>query len=91
MRVLGLVLSSLVLVACSGTTPTGSFQAGIRYQQITNPPAIFCPATNGNTMPEPGCGLVILDTQTGTIFIHRATDWQEEDPHTGKIAIHDLH
>ncbi len=41
-------------------------------------------------MPEPGCGVMILDTETGSVFIHRATDWQEENPHTGKITLHDL-
>jgi hypothetical protein len=90
MRVTVLIALSLLLMAC-GTAPAGSFQTGVRYQQITNPPAVFCVPMNGNTMPEPGCGITILDTQTGTIFIHRATDWQEEDPHTGKITLHDLH
>jgi hypothetical protein len=77
-----------ILLAACGTNPLP--RAGGHYQQITNPPGVFCPATNGNTMPEPGCGLMILDTETGSVFIHRATDWQEENPHTGKIKLHDL-
>jgi hypothetical protein len=91
MRFLGIVVPSLATVACTGglAPSSGSFQVG-RYQQIVNPPATFCPPLGQNTLPPPGCGIAILDTQTGTIFIHEATDWREENPHTGKIVIHDL-
>jgi hypothetical protein len=83
---------SLAMMACTGgllPPSSSSFQTG-RYQQISNPPATFCTPLGQNTLPPPGCGTAILDTQTGTIFIHEATDWREENPHTGKIAIHDL-
>ena len=35
-------------------------------------------------------GRTILDTETSRIFIYRVTDWQEENSHIEKIAIHDL-
>jgi hypothetical protein len=90
MRAFWFVAPSLALIGCAASPqPLGSPQHG-RYQQISNPPPTFCPPLGQNTMPPPGCGLVILDTLTGAIFIHEATDWREEDPHTGKIAIHDL-
>ena len=91
MRSLQLIAPSLTLMACtSGLAPTPApFQLG-RYQQIGNPPATFCPPLGQNTLPPPGRGITIPGTQTGTIFIHEATDWREENPHTGKTAIHDL-
>lgn len=89
---LWLIAPSLTLMACtSGLAPSSApFQPAARYQQISSPSATFCPPLGQNTLPPPGCGITILDTQTGTIFIHEATDWREEDPHTGKTAIHDL-
>jgi hypothetical protein len=90
MRIWWLVATAVATTAYNGPYPSGVSQLSSRYQQITNPPAIFCPPLEHNTMPEPGCGIVILDTETGTIFIHRATDWQEENPHTGKVQVHDL-
>jgi hypothetical protein len=90
MGALWLIAPSLAMMACNGApAPSGSPPSG-RYQQISNPAPIFCPPIGQNTLPPPGCGTVILDTQTGTIFIHEATDWREENPHSGKIAIHDL-
>jgi hypothetical protein len=80
----------LTIMACTGcTAPSGSPQPG-RYQQIHNPPPTFCIPVGQNTLPPPGCGITIIDTQTGTIFVHEETDWREENPHTGKFTIHDL-
>jgi hypothetical protein len=76
----------MLLTACGESNPT---QAG-RYQQIENPNPPLCVATDLNVKPPPGCGITILDTQTGTILIHRGIDWLEENPHTGKSEIHDL-
>jgi hypothetical protein len=87
-RIFWIIPLALTVGACGSNTLAP--HVGGRYQQVSNPPAIFCPATNGNTMPEPGCGVMILDTETGNLFIHRPTDWQEENPHTGKITLHDL-
>ena len=78
---------AVAIVAC-GTSV--SPQIAGRYQQITNPPAVLCLATGLNTTPEPGCGLMILDTQTGTIFIQRGSDWLERNPHTGLNSVHDF-
>jgi hypothetical protein len=90
MRALWLIAPSFAMVACNDVAPPSGYLPSGRYQQISNPPPIFCPPIGQNTLPPAGCGTIILDTQTGTIFIHEATDWREENPHTGKIAILDL-
>jgi hypothetical protein len=85
------IAPSLTLMACtSGLAPTSAPSQPGRYQQISNPPATFCPPLGQNTLPPPGFGITILDTQTGTVFIHEATEWREENPQNGKTAIHDL-
>lgn len=86
MRALWLVVPMMLLVTC---VPSSSTPAG-RYQQIENPTPPLCMANAPNIKPPPGCGITILDTQTGTIFIHRGMDWLEENPHTGKSEIHDI-
>jgi hypothetical protein len=88
MRIFLVIAMALPFLSCGSSNPAP--RVGGRYQQITNPPEVFCPATNGNIKPQPGCGVMILDTESGNLFIHRATDWQEENPHTGKITLHDL-
>jgi hypothetical protein len=86
MRALGLFLPFVLMVGCG---PSNSIQTG-RYQQIENPNPPLCIPVGMNIKPPPGCGVTILDTQTGSIFIHTGVDWLEEDPHTGKVAIHDI-
>jgi hypothetical protein len=51
---------------------------------------LVCFPANGNNALPDGCGVMILDTETGNLLIHRSSDWLEENPHTGKITIHDL-
>jgi hypothetical protein len=67
----------------------GASGAG-RYQPISGPPAVSCPSTIGNGLPQDGCGVMILDSQTGALFVHRTTDWLEENPRTGEVTLHDL-
>ena len=86
MRILILVALSFLSVACEAH----------RYQQVANPPldrdALAAACTPpGGTLPAAGCGLTILDTQTGTIFIREPILWREENPHTGNSEEHPLH
>jgi hypothetical protein len=87
MRILGLVILYLAAVACD---PTPS-KAG-RYQQINNPrPAsAFCPEPGAGSIFDPDCGLTILDTWTGTIFVRQQGQWHEENPQTGHFEEHPL-
>jgi hypothetical protein len=56
-----------------------------RFREIHLPRAVQCDGLPTiTTVGGPGCGLAIMDTQTGTIFIHEGSDWLEQDPHTGK-------
>lgn len=55
-----------------------------KYQQIANPHPECGP------LPEPGCGIAILDTQTGTIYVRDSLGWWEEQPQSGKITRHKL-
>ena len=83
MRILGLAILCLAIAACDSE----STNAG-RYQQITNPPVVSCTSESRFTAPD--CGLMILDTKTGTIFIREMSDWREENPHTGLVEEHPL-
>lgn len=85
MRVLWLVVPSMLMVTCDQSSSTPG-----RYQQIENPNPPLCVAFGPNIKPPPGCGITILDTQTGTIFIHRGMVWLGENPHTGKSELHDI-
>ena len=87
MPTLWLGLISLFTVACG---PSNLTQIG-RYQQINNPNPPLCAPIAPNVIPTPGCGVTILDTQTGAIFIHRGIDWEEDNPHTGKAELHNLY
>jgi hypothetical protein len=86
MRALGLVALSLFMEACGYIRPSS---AG-RYQQISNPNPPLCLPEGPNIKPNPGCGITILDTQTGTIFIKEYGGWHEESSISGKTEDHVL-
>jgi hypothetical protein len=56
-----------------------------RFREIQLPHPIQCDGLPTLTkVGGPGCGLAILDAETGKVFIHEGSDWLEQDPHTGK-------
>jgi hypothetical protein len=83
MRIIGLTIALILLSACE-SQKTGVNQAG-RFQQITNPHPPECGVNPAN-----GCGLTILDTQTGTIFTREQSSWWEDSPQTGKLISRDI-
>lgn len=78
MRCVRLMALALIMASCS------EMKDGYRYREISNPHP-ECGAT-----PEPGCGIAILDTQTGTVYVRDSLGWWEEHPQTGKIIQHKL-
>jgi len=89
MRAWGLAALLLSTVGCGYIPQSGPGQV-LRYQQIENPNPPLCVPTGLDTKPPPGCGITIIDNQTGVIFVREMTDWREENPHSGKIEDHDL-
>lgn len=79
MRML-LLLLALGSLSCSGP----------RYQQVIGQHTERCGLTGENVTPEPACGVAILDSETGTVFVRDNAEWLEENPITGKVTIHHL-
>jgi hypothetical protein len=82
MRIFGSVILCLVTLACDS-------KAG-RYKQINNPRYEHASAVCPDPGRDPDCGLTILDSSTGTIFIRQSGQWREENPHTGHFEEHSL-
>jgi hypothetical protein len=82
MRTTGIVIALALLAACGLQRQDANQTAG-RFQQINNPHPPECGVNPWN-----GCGITVLDTQTGTIFTREQSAWWEESPQTGKWTIH---
>lgn len=52
-----------------------------RFRELANPnPSFACEISK-----EFACGIALLDTQTGTVYLRNAGGWTEEHPQAGKV------
>jgi hypothetical protein len=53
-----------------------------RFQAITNT------HTNCGDKPDATCGIGVLDTRSGTVFVRDNAFWREEHPQDGAVTAH---
>jgi hypothetical protein len=83
-----------LLLAISATSLLGCGSKMGRYREITNNPHPACgPNNTSGASTDPflfGCGIAILDTETGTVYLRRQNAWSQEQPQTGQVSTTDL-